>query len=131
MINIRLSKQNSEGVYDMVLTDGKFEMAYDGVAAAVAMTEYLLTFRKEAIASPVVDTGADPLAGVQWYDIIFQTDKSKAEKEIELKRAILSAPGIERITQWSWSQTSRTVTIVGAVKTLWGSFDISQEITPL
>lgn len=130
MINIRLTK-TLDGVYDMKMTNGSFEMSEDGEAAAVSMTEDLLCFRQEMEASLVVDTVADPLAGVQWYEIIFQTSKSKAEKEIELKRAILSAPGIERITQWSWTQTLRTVTIIGAVKTLWGDIDISQEIEPL
>ena len=130
MISIRLSK-TTDGVYDAVLTDGIFEMVEDGHAAAVGMTEELLNFRQEMRSSVVSDSVNNPFAGVQWYEIVFQTDKSQAEKELELKRAILRAPGIERITQWSWSQTSRTVTIVGAVKTLWGSVDISQEITLL
>lgn len=127
MITIRLTK--TDGVYDALLEDGIFTMCEDGEAAAVGMTEDLLCFRQEMKASPVVDTVADPLSGVQWYEIIFKTDKSQAQKEIELKRAILSADGIESITQWSWEQSGRTVTITGAVMTSWGEYDISQEIT--
>lgn len=127
---IHLSK-NSDGDFDIVFKDGKIKMAEDGTAAAVAMTERLLLFRGEAEESQLVDTAANPLAGVDWYNIIFRPDATRAEKESELKRAILSTPGIDRILQWSWTQTGRTVTIDVQVKTDWGAVSVSQSIEPL
>lgn len=130
MINIRISR-NDAGDYDLKWQDGKIVMAEDGAAAAVAVTERFLLERTECEESPVFDTAADPLAGVEWYAIIWKTDKSKAEKELELQRAILSAPGVERILSWSWTQTVRTVTIDMIIKTAWGAVSSSQEIVPL
>jgi len=130
MINIHLSK-NTDGDFDAVLENGIFKMASDGTAAAVAMTERVLCDRTECKASPIVDTNATPLAGVDWYGIIFRADATRTEKELELKRAILSAPGVERILQWSWTQSGRTVTINCQVKTLWGVTSVSQEVSPL
>jgi hypothetical protein len=127
--SIRLSKQN--GTYDMLLTDGIFEMAEDGTAAASALQSRLSLFRDFCLQSPIVDTVANPLAGTDWYGIIFQTSKSKAEKELELKRVILSTPGVNSILTWSWSQEGRVVTITGSVATDWGAVDVSQTIEPL
>lgn len=129
-INIHLSK-NSAGDFDIVFEDGKIKMAEDGTAAAVSTLENLLLFRSEALESPIVDTNADPLAGVDWYGIIFRADASRVEKESELKRAILSVPGVDRILQWSWTQTGRTVSIDVQIKTQWGDVSVSQEIVPL
>ena len=129
-INLHLSK-NDAGDFDLVFEDGKIKMAEDGTAAAVAMTERLLLFRDQASTSQLVDSNADPLAGTDWYGIIFRADATQAEKEAELKRVILGAFGIERILQWSWEQTDRTVTIDVQVKTIWGDVSVSQEIEPL
>lgn len=130
MINIQLSK-NSAGDFDLVFEDGKIKMAEDGTAAAVSMTERLLLFRDQCVDSQLVDTNADPLAGTDWYGIVFRADATRAEKEAELKRVILATPGVDRILQWQWTQTGRTVSIDVQVKTQWGAVSVSQAITPL
>lgn len=127
---IHLSK-NDAGDFDLVFEDGKIKMATDGTAAAVAMTERLLLFFEECAESPLVDTNATPNAGTKWYSIIFDPTKSRAEKEGEIKRSILSTPGVERILQWSWSQPARTLILDFQVKTIWGAVSVSEEISPL
>lgn len=112
----------------MVFEDGKIKMAEDGTAAAVAMTERLLLFRDQASTSQLVDSNADPLAGTDWYGVIFRSDATRAEKEAELKRVILGTVGVERILQWSWEQTDRTLYLDFQVKTLWGDVSVSKEI---
>ena len=113
----------------MVLTDGKSEMVEDAAAAAVQMTERVLTFRSECQESPIVDTNANPLAGVNWYGIIFRPDASRAEKEAELKRGILAAPTITAILEWSWTQTLRTLTVAYRVRSIYGELEGTQEFT--
>lgn len=130
MIGIRLTK-DSEGRLDMLFENGAFVMAENGEAAASALALAMATERIECEESPVVDTVANPLAGVDYYGIVFDTSKSKAEKMIEIKRAMLSVPGIERILRFQWTQTGRTVTITAVLKTEWGVESVSQEITPL
>lgn len=127
MINVRISK-NTDGDYDIVFENGKIVLAEDGVAAATAMTEKMLTFRDECQISPIVDTVANPQAGVDYYGVIFRADATRAEKEVELQRAALSAPGIERILQWNWEQNRHTVNIDCQVKTTWGDVNVGQEI---
>lgn len=112
----------------MVFEDGKFKMATDGTAAAVATLERILLFRSEALESQIV---SNVLAGTNWYGIMFRADATRVEKEGELKRAILSTPGVERILQWSWTQTGRTLYLDVQVKTEWGAVSVSQEISPL
>lgn len=129
-INIHLSK-NGDGDFDIVFEDGKIKMAEDGTAAAVAMTERILLFRDQASTSPLINHDENPLAGVDWYGIIFRPDATRIEKEGELKRAILSTPGVDRILQWQWTQTGRTVYINAQIKTQWGNVSVSEEIAPL
>jgi len=127
---IHISK-NDAGDFDIELEDGIFRMSEDGEAAAVSMTERVLTVRSEALANPLIDIILNPLAGVDWYGIIFRSDATRAEKETELKRAILSTPGIEGIIRWNWAQTGRTVTIDVKVKSEWGTLGYTEEVTPL
>ena len=120
--------QNSAGDFDIVFEDGKIKMAEDGTAAAVAMTERILLFRSEALESLLVE---NLTAGTNWYGIMFRADATRTEKEAELKRVILSTPGVDRILQWTWTQTGRTLYLSVQVKTEWGAVSVSQEIEPL
>lgn len=122
-------EKNSDGDFDLVITDGKIEMVEENAAAAVQMTERVLSFRSECIESPIVDTNVNPLAGCNWYGIIFRSDASRAEKEAELKRAILSTPTIKSIIEWRWTQTARTVTVTYRVRTIYGELSDTQEFT--
>ena len=130
MIGIRLSK-DANGDYDMLMTNGKFEMAEDGTAAACAVLTRLRMFRTECLVNPIVNTTLNPLAGVDFYGIIFSAYKTKAEKELELKRVIMSKSGIYSIRTWQWTQTARSVAIACTVQTDWGDIDVSQVIEPL
>lgn len=127
---VKLTK-NDAGDYDLEFEDGKVKMSTDGEAAAVAMTERILCFRTECNESPIVDTNANPLAGTDWYGIVFRSDASRVEKENEIKRVILSTPGVEAILNWSWEQVGRTINLDFQVKTAWGAMSVSEEITPL
>lgn len=127
MINIHLSK-NDAGDFDLVFENGKIKMAEDGTAAAVAMTERILLFRDQASESQLIQ-GLQ--SGTDWYGVIFRSDATGAEKEAELKRVILSTPGVDRILQWSWEQTGRTLYLDFQVKTSWGAVSVSDTIEPL
>lgn len=130
MIGIRLTR-DSEGRLDMLMENGKFTMAENGAAAASALALALHTERSECEDSPIIDTTANPLAGMDMYGIVFDTSKSRAEKELEIRRAILAVPGIVKILRFTWTQTGRSVTISTDVQTQWGSESVSQEVTPL
>jgi hypothetical protein len=126
-IVIKLEK-NSAGDEDMVFENGAFEMSEDGEACAVQMKERLLLDRNEAIDSVLVNTKANPLAGTDWYGIIFDASKSKIEKELEIKRVIFSTPGMNRITYWSWTQTERTLNLNYKVESDWGELEFGETI---
>lgn len=120
MIGIRLTK-DTLGRLDMKMTNGAFEMAEDGVAAASSMALGVNLERSECLASPIVDTVANPLAGIDLYGIVFNTETSQAEKEIEIRRAILARPGIKKIIRMSWTQVEHVAYLVIDVQTNWGA----------
>lgn len=122
-------EKNADGDFDLVLTDGKVEMVEDAPAAAIQMTERVLTFRSECKESPIVDTNTNPLAGLNWYGIIFRAGASPAEKETEIKRAILATPTIKSIIEWSWTQVGRTLTIAYRVRSIYGELSDTLEFT--
>jgi hypothetical protein len=127
---IRISQQ--EGVYDTLLNDsGAIEMCLDGVAAASGMQTRLQEFRSECNISPLIDHNKNPFAGVDYYGIIFATDVSDAEKELELRRVILSTPGVLKILRFTWSQVEHSVAIEADVQTQWGAVSVAQMVSPL
>ena len=126
-IVIKLVK-NDDGDEDMSFEDGVFEMSEDGEACAVQMKERLLLDRNEAVANPIVDTVANPLAGLDWEGIILDAAKSKNEKELEVKRAIFTTPGIVRITYWQWSMSGRILNLNFKVETQWGELAIGETV---
>lgn len=130
MIGIRLTK-NESGNLDMLMENGAFVMAEDGEAAASALALAIETDRRECEESPIVDTVDSPLAGLDMYGIVFNVKTSRAEKEIELRRLILSVPGIKKILRFQWSQTAGAVTITADIQTDWGTETVAQVVTPL
>lgn len=122
MKSIRLTKR-TDGNYGILFKDGKFQWAEDGTQAAQHGLTRLLIFKGEWVLNENM--------GTDWYGIIFNAAKSRAEKEFEIKARILGTPGVKEITKFNWSQSGSTVTIEGIVVTDWGETDISQEITPL
>ena len=128
MIDARLTR-NTAGDYDLKFENGTFIMAEDGTEAAQHALIRLLVFRGEPSLNGEIEGKED--TGTFWYDRIWPTNTSKAEKEFEIKRRILQTPGIDSITEFTWSQTAHTVTINGIVKTQWGSLTISDTIEAL
>jgi hypothetical protein len=126
-IVIKLEK-NSAGDEDMVFENGAFEMSEDGEACAVQMKERLLLDRNEAEDNPLVNTTMNPLAGLDWHNIIWDAAKSKSEKELEIKRVIFSTPGVVKITSWTWLMSGRTLNLDFKVETLWGDLEIGETI---
>ena len=113
----------------MVFVEGKFQWSEDGTQVAQHGMERLLIFKGEISLGGLL-TGKDDL-GTWWYEIIFDTSKSRAEKELEIKSRILGTPGVTRILQFNWEQTGGAVSITGRVLTEFGEIDISEEITVL
>ena len=120
--SIRIT-QNADGTFGLKMENGKFVWAEDGTQAAQHATTRLNIFYGE--------NELNPELGTKWYQIIFQTNKSRAEKEFEIKRIILGTPGIAQVRKFNWSQSGHTLSIDSIVDTDWGQIDISQEITPL
>lgn len=130
MIGLRLTR-NSDGRLDLLMENGQFVMAEDGEAAASALTLRMHIERNECIDSPIVDTTEDPLAGVDIYGILLDVSKSRAEKELELRRAILASPNIEKIIRITWTQVGHIAYPEIDVQTAWGSESVSQQVIPL
>ena len=120
---------NSEGNLDLVFEDGKFMWAEDGRQAAQHAALRLLQFKGEYSLNNEL-TGKDD-DGFDIYGIVLDVSKSKAEKELEIKRVILETYGIEKILAFSWTQTGHTVAVTSTVKTLWGDATLSGEFEAL
>jgi hypothetical protein len=129
LTGIRLTR-DSEGRLDMKMTNGAFEMATNGIAAASSMALGVNLERSECLASPIVDTIKNPLAGIDLYGIVFDIEKSQAEKELEIRRAILARPGIKRIIRMTWTQIDHVAYPSIDVQTKWGAETVSVS-TPL
>jgi len=120
--------KNSAGDEDLSLEDGKIEMSENGEAAAVQMKERILLGRNEAIANPLIDTNADPTAGLQYEDIVFNSSRSKSETELEFKRVIFSTPGISKITYWFCEQVGRELQLNFKVDSDWGELTFGETV---
>ena len=124
----RLTK-NSAGDYDLVLENGKFKWATDGTQIAQHGLERLLIFKGEpSLGDKLTDKENE---GTYWYETIFATSASRAEKELEIKSRILGTPGVIRIVEFNWTQSGHNVTISGIVQTEFGEVDVSQTIEVL
>ena len=123
-IVIKLVKDEN-GDEDMVLENGAFEMCENGTAAAVQMKERLLCDKNEAVKSPLVK---DTASVMDWEGIIFDNSKSKAEKDLEIKRVILSTPGMKRITYWKSEQIDRTLVLDFKVESEWGELEFGETV---
>ena len=114
-------ERDANGNLDMVLDNGSAKMAENGVAAGVRMQERLLLERTEAETNPLV---ANKKAGTQWYGIVFDPTKTRIQKELEIKRVILSTPGIRKILQWQFTQVRQSASFTARVQTDWGEDEI-------
>jgi hypothetical protein len=120
LVGIRLTR-DSNGRIDTKMTNGRFEMATNGTAAASSIQLGVSLERSECISSPIVDTNKNPLAGIDLYGIVFNPETSQAEKELEVRRAILARPGVKRIIRMTWTQEEHVAYPVVDVQTKWGT----------
>ena len=104
--------------YDILIENGKIPWAEDGTQAAQHAMVRLLVFKGEPSLDGNLTTKT--LEGTKFYEIVFNMEVTKAEKELEIKSRILGTPGVERIISFVWEQVAHTGTITGKVKTIWG-----------
>ena len=124
MKDVRLTK-NEAGYYDLKITNGRAEFIEDGSQVAQHGSIRLQKFIDESVVGDSLEDYT------KWYEVIFDVQKSRAEKEFELKRRILETPGAESMILLNWEQSGRVLTINASVKTIFGAASISQEIEPL
>jgi hypothetical protein len=123
MRDVRLT-QLPNGRLDILLEDGKTAWADDGIQAAQHCVMRLMKIKGESVTDNPNEDATD------WYGIIFRADKSRAEKELHLKKRIMGTPGIKKIISFSWAQTQRSVSIDARVMTDWGEQTISAALEP-
>lgn len=128
MIDIRLTKTTA-GYYDLNLEGGLFTLAEDGTQTAQHCMIRINCFKGHYSLNDMLSNKDND--GTDFYGIIFNMEKSQAEKELELKRRILTTPEVEKILDFTWTQTGRSVSITGSVQTEYGVADISQVISIL
>jgi hypothetical protein len=104
----------SGGVYDLKLDEGVLgPWCYDGTQVANHGLIRIRTFRGER--------AIDKNWGTQWYQIIFDASVAKVEKELEIKRQILSLPGVEYIEEFEMTQDGNEYNVTGIVQTEFGT----------
>jgi hypothetical protein len=129
---IKLEK-NTEGEWDMVFSDGAFELCTEGESAMVQMVERLLLTRVESLVNPLVNTNKDPQAGTDWYGTVLDDSQDKIVGELEIKRVILGTPGVISITEWDptypgVSNPGHTMTLSARVLTAWGEIALNETL---
>lgn len=124
MKDIRLT-QLSNGRFDILLEDGKTVWCEDGIQAAQHAAQRINKYKGETV------TGNPNEESIDLYGIIFNQKKSRAEKELHIKRVIMSTPEIKSIIRFEWTQVGRDVTIKALVQTDYGTETIGTTVTPL
>ncbi len=127
-ISPRLTKTDA-GDYDLLLEDGSFQMCSDGTEAACHAVTRILIFKGEESLNGEIEGRED--TGTYWYQTMFPTDKTKAEKEFHIKKRILETPGNDRLEDFTWTQVEHSLSITGRVITPWGDIELPTTITPL
>lgn len=128
MKSFRLTK-NDAGDYDLLMENGTVPLVEDGTQAAQHAMERILVFKGELSLDGMLTTKTE--GGTQWYEIIFATDVTKAEKEFHIKKRILQTTGIKKLLSLTWSVEDHVLSINGRYQTNWGEEDISEDVTPL
>lgn len=125
---IKLEK-NTDGEWDAVFgEDGDFELCEEGEACTVEIVEGLLLTRVEALASQLVDTRKNPLAGCNWYGTVLDDSQDQIVGELEIKRVILGTPGVISIPEWQFTRSQHTATFTARVLTQWGEVALSDQL---
>jgi len=113
--------------WDLKMEDGKILWVEDGTQAAQRAFERLMIFKGEPSLDGALTTKTEE--GTKWYEIIFNMEKTRAERDLEIKSRILGAPGIDKIIRFDWEQTGNTMTYDADFKTAWGEESVSAEVT--
>lgn len=134
MIGVRLTKDEN-GRLTAKLENGRFVMATDGEQAASSVTLGMHVWRDYCELSDVIDMVRNPLEGFDVYGIIFDPTKSRAEKELEIRRMVLSRPGVKRILRLLWVEDRVdghwTAQVQCDYQTEWGNESVSETVVPL
>jgi hypothetical protein len=113
------------GGYDFALEGGKIPTVEKGVQAAQKFGQKLLTYRGEnsltAEDDEVVQITNKEDDGTRWYEVLFDVSKSRAEKDLEIKRRLLTTEGVKKILKpLEWVQEGHQVNITGSILSDWG-----------
>jgi hypothetical protein len=116
MKDVRFTKDS--GIWDMKLEGGDFPWCEEGTQVANHAMQKIQTFRGERL--------IDKNWGTQWYEIIFNVERPQAEKELEIKRQILTTPGTLYIEEFAMVQVGMEYRITGIAQTEFSteSFDM-------
>lgn len=128
MKDLRISK-NSNGIDDITLENGDFRWAKDGTQVA-NHCHIRMQIPKGTLDLNGRLTNKEN-KGVDFYGIIFATDKSQSEKELEIKKVIMQTPGYRSLSYFKWTQTGHSVAIDAKIVTDWGTLTLSDLSTPL
>lgn len=113
--------------WDLLLENGILgPMCEDGTQAAQHVLQRLLIFKGELSLNNGLTEKTE--GGTKWFETIFNTQKSRAEKELEMKSRILGTPGVKKILRFEWTQSGHSASITGAIQTDWGEEDISTDV---
>lgn len=114
MIDLKLDTST----HDLVLEDGDLVLIQDSEEVAQAVKIHLLTQMGEWI----LDNGV----GVQWFDKIFLVSTPQDEKELLVKRAILSVIGVKNIQDFELDidYATQSMTIDFGATTIYGDVQI-------
>lgn len=127
MICVKMEK-NENGDLDLVLEDGKFQMAQDAEACRVQIDERLLLERVECVGRPkIINARKQPEAGTRWYGWILDTSLDVGARQLEVKRVIFSVPGVVSIPEWQWDEVSRALNLTARIQTAYGDISLAEE----
>lgn len=104
---------DSSGAYDLKLDNGEFPWCEEGTQVANHGLIRLRTFRGERL--------MDENWGTQWYQLVFNAEISQVEKELEIKRQLLSVPGVQYIEEFTLTQSEMEFNLSAIIQTEFGT----------
>jgi hypothetical protein len=128
MKDIRITK-NSDGIDDIKLIDGNFRWAKDGIQVANHAHIRMQIPRGTLSLNDRLSDKED--LGLQMYEILFRTDISQVEKELEIKRVIMQTPGYLSMIEFTFAQTNHSASYTAKIQTEWGDRTIADAVEAL
>lgn len=122
--------QKTSTGWDVVFEDGKIPTVTDGEQAAQHFGQRYQTNKGEYGLDGQISNKEN--VGTRIYDVLFNHQKSRAEKDLEIKRILLGTPDVKRIlTPFAWTIVGQRATVTGDVLTEWGVVHINQTLEML